>query len=215
MPRLFALHHSATQYFSAAALPSPIPNPDIPDNQLFISNKWHDAVSKKTFPTVSPATGEVIGHVAEGDWADVDLAAKAARAAFRLGSPWRWMDALKRGWLLNHLADLVERDCVYLASLESLSRLQNTTFEQVPIQDSSDSIKVCSISHPKNEEVIHRSNSLNEQDSLQPTFYSYFQKPMLSEMLLCSFKDLNRTFKAIELLLLLSRFSRIRLCATP
>lgn len=140
MPRLFALHHSATQYFSAAALPSPIPNPDIPDNQLFISNKWHDAVSKKTFPTVSPATGEVIGHVAEGDWADVDLAAKAARAAFRLGSPWRWMDALKRGWLLNHLADLVERDRVYLASLESLDN--GKPFQESYVLDLDEVIKV-------------------------------------------------------------------------
>lgn len=91
--RLFAPHRPATRYFSAAALPSPIPNPDIRYNQRFTSNEWHDAVSKKTLPTVSPATGEVIGHVAEGDSADVDLAVKAAHAAFRLGSPWRRMDA--------------------------------------------------------------------------------------------------------------------------
>ena len=30
------------------------------------------------------------------------------------------MDASERGQLLNHLADLVERECVYLASLETL-----------------------------------------------------------------------------------------------
>lgn len=35
--------------------------------QLFINNEWHDAVSKKTFPTINPATGEVICQVAEGD----------------------------------------------------------------------------------------------------------------------------------------------------
>lgn len=83
----------ASLEYSAAALPSPIPNPGIRYNQLFTSNEWHDAVSKKTFPTVSPATGEVISHVAEGDSADVDLAVKAALAAFQLGSPWRRMDA--------------------------------------------------------------------------------------------------------------------------
>lgn len=34
--------------------------------QIFINNEWHDAVSKKTFPTVNPSTGEVICQVAEG-----------------------------------------------------------------------------------------------------------------------------------------------------
>ena len=35
-------------------------------------------------------------------------------------SPWRTLDASERGKLLNKLADLIERDRVYLASLESL-----------------------------------------------------------------------------------------------
>ena len=56
----------------------------------------------------------------EGDKADVEKAVKAAKAAFKLGSEWRTMDASKRGVLLNKLADLMERDRVYLASLESL-----------------------------------------------------------------------------------------------
>ena len=42
------------------------------------------------------------------------------RAAFKLGSPWRTMDASQRGHLLYKLADLMERDREYLASLESL-----------------------------------------------------------------------------------------------
>ena len=42
--------------------------------------------------------------------ADIDKAAVAARAAFRLGSEWRTMDASKRGALLSKLADLIERD---------------------------------------------------------------------------------------------------------
>lgn len=46
---------------------------------------------------------------------DVDRAVKAAQAAFRLGSPWRRMDASERGQLLNRLADLIERDRAYLA----------------------------------------------------------------------------------------------------
>ena len=35
--------------------------------QIFINNEWRDSVSGKTFPTVNPATGEVIAHIAEGD----------------------------------------------------------------------------------------------------------------------------------------------------
>lgn len=40
---------------------------------------------------------------------------KAARAAFELNSEWRQMDASERGRLLFRLADLIERDKVYLA----------------------------------------------------------------------------------------------------
>ena len=44
----------------------------------------------------------------------------AAIEAFKLGSPWRTMDASQRGVLLNKLADLIERDREYLARLETL-----------------------------------------------------------------------------------------------
>lgn len=47
--------------------------------------------------------------------ADVDKAVKAARNAFRLGSPWRRMDASHRGLLISKLADAIERDAAYLA----------------------------------------------------------------------------------------------------
>jgi len=58
--------------------------------------------------------------IEEGDKADVELAVSAARKAFTLNSPWRSMDAYDRGALLNKLADLIQRDKVYLASLETL-----------------------------------------------------------------------------------------------
>ena len=47
--------------------------------------------------------------------ADIDVAVKAAKEAFKFGSPWRRIDASQRGVLLNRLADLMERDRVYLA----------------------------------------------------------------------------------------------------
>ena len=94
--------------------------PKVLYTQIFINNEWKDAASGKTFPTTNPCNGDKISDVAEGDKADVDLAVKAAREAFKLGSPWRTMDASERGRLLNKLADLIERDREYLARLETL-----------------------------------------------------------------------------------------------
>lgn len=59
--------------------------------------------------------------------ADVDKAVQAARLAFSLGSVWRRMDASERGRLLSKLADLVERDSVYLA-VRGLNRLKMKDF---------------------------------------------------------------------------------------
>jgi len=111
---------SACLSTAAAATPEPIRQPDIPYTQLYINGEWADSASGKTFPTINPATEEVICQVAEGDKADVDRAVKAARQAFAIGSPWRRMDAAERGNLLHRLADLMERDRAYLASLETL-----------------------------------------------------------------------------------------------
>lgn len=91
------------------------PNPEIKYTQLFINNEFRNSLSGKTFPTINPSTGEVIIEVQEGDKADVDIAVKAARDAFKLGSPWRTMDASQRGRLLSKLADLLERDADYIA----------------------------------------------------------------------------------------------------
>lgn len=111
---------SSVRCMSAAAVPKPIVEPEIKHAKCFINNEFVDAVSGKTFPTINPATEEVICHVAEGDKADVDIAVKAASDAFRLGSPWRTMDASDRQNLMLKLADLIERDRNYLASLETL-----------------------------------------------------------------------------------------------
>jgi aldehyde dehydrogenase (NAD+) len=87
--------------------------------KMLIDGKWVDSQSGKTFQTLNPATGEVIADVAEGDKADVDKAAKAARKAFEKG-PWRKMNARERGRLINRLADLIEQNKDELAMLETL-----------------------------------------------------------------------------------------------
>jgi len=95
-----------------------IKNPEIKYTKLFINNEFVDSVSGKKFPTVSPVTGKEICQVSEGLKEDIDLAVQAAVRAFDRKSEWRKMDAANRGVLLNRLADLVERDMAYFASLE-------------------------------------------------------------------------------------------------
>ena len=46
---------------------------------------------------------------------DVDLAVAAARRAFKIGSPWRTMDASKRGRLLEKFAQLLDKNKEYVA----------------------------------------------------------------------------------------------------
>lgn len=88
--------------------------------KLFINNEFVDAASGKTYETINPSTGKPICSVADGQKEDVDKAVAAAKEAFKLGGAWRRMDASARGKLILRLAELVERDGSYLASLESL-----------------------------------------------------------------------------------------------
>ena len=92
----------------------------LPTTKLLINGHWVESVSGKRFKTVNPSTGETICDVAEADAADVNLAVKAARAAFHSKAPWRRMSAAERGRLLNRLADLMEKHADELAKLESL-----------------------------------------------------------------------------------------------
>ena len=92
----------------------------LPATKLLINGQWVESISGKRFSTINPATGEPICDVAEADAADVNLAVKAARAAFHSKSPWRRMSASERGKLLNKLADLVEKHADELARLETL-----------------------------------------------------------------------------------------------
>src|SRR5271156_888992 len=96
------------------------PSVKIGATKLLINGKWVNSASGKTFPTINPATGDVITQVAEADEADVDKAVAAARAAFETGAWRRKMTPSQRGAMLNRLADLIEKHADELAQLESL-----------------------------------------------------------------------------------------------
>jgi aldehyde dehydrogenase (NAD+) len=116
MPALLSLPEPI---MSSRALAKKYVAPKVANQKMFIGGKWVDAVSGKTFPTLNPATGQVICHVAEGDTADVNLAVKAARTALEDG-PWGRMNASDRGRLINKLADAIENHQDELAALETL-----------------------------------------------------------------------------------------------
>ncbi|KAG8512997.1 Retinal dehydrogenase 1, partial [Galemys pyrenaicus] len=102
-------------------LPAPLSNLKFQYTKIFINNEWHNSVSGKKFPVFNPATEEKLCEVEEGDKEDVNKAVKAARQAFQIGSPWRTMDASERGRLIYKLADLIERDRLLLATMESMN----------------------------------------------------------------------------------------------
>lgn len=52
------------------------------DTRFYIDGRWHDRPDAPRIAVVNPATERVIGHIAAGSAADVDLAVAAARRAF-------------------------------------------------------------------------------------------------------------------------------------
>ena len=98
--------------------------------KLLIDGQWIEAASGKTFPTFNPATGEVLGYVADGEKEDIDRAVRAARKAFDQGS-WRKMTTSNRGKLIWKLADLIEAHLEEFAELETLDNGKPITVARV------------------------------------------------------------------------------------
>jgi phenylacetaldehyde dehydrogenase len=87
--------------------------------KLFIGGHWVESANGKTFPTLDPATGEVLAHVAEGGKEDIDRAVKAARSSFESGS-WRGLPPAERARALWKVGDLIEERMMEFAELDSL-----------------------------------------------------------------------------------------------
>jgi acyl-CoA reductase-like NAD-dependent aldehyde dehydrogenase len=93
---------------------------NVKPGKLLIGGEWVEG--KKTFPTINPATGEVLTQVAEAGAAEVDAAVRAARKAFesRDKGAWSTMPASERGRILWRIADLLEQNLDEVAELETL-----------------------------------------------------------------------------------------------
>lgn len=83
----------------------------------YINGEW-TAVSTDTFPTLNPATEEVIAWVARGTAVEIDQAVAAARAAFE--GVWWQTKPKERARLLFDVARAIEAQADSLAELETL-----------------------------------------------------------------------------------------------
>ena len=88
------------------------------EHRLIINGQGIPAASNKTFETFDPSTGVVLGRLAEGDEADVDLAVRAARTAFE--GPWSRWTPYERQALLYRAHDALERNFEELAQIETM-----------------------------------------------------------------------------------------------
>ncbi|KAI5818024.1 aldehyde dehydrogenase-like protein [Pyronema omphalodes] len=85
---------------------------------LFINNEFVKSISGGTLTSVTPINDKEITKVYAAQSEDVDVAVKAARAAFEDPS-WSELSPADRGQLLYKLADLIEKHRDILATLDT------------------------------------------------------------------------------------------------
>ena len=83
----------------------------------YIDGAFRESVAGGTFDTLNPATGEVLGPVADGQAADIDAAVAAARRAFDEG-PWPRLSAAQRAAALRRVASLLREHAQEFIDLE-------------------------------------------------------------------------------------------------
>ncbi|MGD9960798.1 aldehyde dehydrogenase family protein [Nocardioides sp.] len=86
--------------------------------RLLIGGEWVAASSGRTFDSINPSTGKVIGEIADAEVADVDAAVAAARRAFE--GPWSRFTPQDRQNILLKLADIIEQNIDDLRLLDVL-----------------------------------------------------------------------------------------------
>src|SRR3981081_1549342 len=83
--------------------------PMIHNAQLFINGEFINATSGNTLDIINPATGGVIGQLADAGKEDVDRAVMAGQRAFD-EAKWSGASPQERARVLNRFADFFEAD---------------------------------------------------------------------------------------------------------
>src|SRR3984885_14953678 len=99
---------------------------------LFVNGRWQPPQAGQYEPATSPVTGELIGHVAQGDRADAGAAVHAAAAA--LGR-WASATAFERARALHRVADACQRRRDKLARALTLDQGKPLQVEAYPEVD--------------------------------------------------------------------------------
>ena len=73
--------------------------------QMFVGGKWRDSASGETLDATSPATGERLGAVPQGDRDDARAAIDSARAA---ADGWGSLTAFERAAKMHAIGDIIE-----------------------------------------------------------------------------------------------------------
>jgi succinate-semialdehyde dehydrogenase/glutarate-semialdehyde dehydrogenase len=84
------------------------------EHRLYINGQWREAADKRRFPVTNPATGEIIGEVADASADDAKLAVEAAYQAFK---SWSQETARTRSILLYKWYQLIVQHANELANL--------------------------------------------------------------------------------------------------
>jgi acyl-CoA reductase-like NAD-dependent aldehyde dehydrogenase len=99
--------------------------------QMFVDGDWQSSASGETFDATSPATGELIGTVPEGDRDDARRAIAAARSA---ADGWARLTAFERAAKMSTVGEIIESrrdELAHTLTLDQGKPLRTEAFDEV------------------------------------------------------------------------------------
>ena len=100
-------------------------------HSMLVDGDWIQAASGETAETTSPATGETIGEIPQGDRSDAQRAIDAANRAFE---PWSRLTAFERAAKMHAVGDEIERrrdDLARTLTLDQGKPLRAEAYDEV------------------------------------------------------------------------------------
>ncbi|MFT9847130.1 aldehyde dehydrogenase family protein [Aneurinibacillus sp. REN35] len=107
---------------------------------MYIDGKWTESFTGATRDIINPATGEVIGTVAEGGAEEAAAAIKAARRAFDEDG-WASSHARERAAILLRTAELLEQHAEEFAVLDTLNNGKPLRESRYDVEDAANQFR--------------------------------------------------------------------------